>query len=88
MLKTPTEELWPGVSSLPEYKAIFPNWTHFNLSSQIKNLEDEGIDLLRKMLIYDPAKRISAKTIAQHPYFNGMDPSVKPVIVEKGLVSH
>merc|ERR1719223_283861 len=24
---TPNEELWPGVSSLPDYKPTFPNWS-------------------------------------------------------------
>ncbi|KAJ8949191.1 hypothetical protein NQ318_021684 [Aromia moschata] len=73
VLKTPTEELWPGVSSLPDYKAIFPNWTSYNLAGQLKNLDDLGIDLLKEMLIYDPVKRISAKRIAVHPYFKNVD---------------
>ena len=25
-LGTPTEFNWPGVSSLPDYKAVFPRW--------------------------------------------------------------
>ncbi|KAJ8984054.1 hypothetical protein NQ317_008780 [Molorchus minor] len=83
ILRTPTEELWPGVSSMPDYKAIFPNWTKLLLASQLKNLEESGIDLLKEMLIYDPAKRISAKRIAVHPYFKDVDLTVKPIIVEK-----
>lgn len=61
---------------------MFPNWTHYNLS-QIKNLDEDGQDLLMQMLIYDPSKRISAKRIATHPYFKDVDLSVKPVIVPK-----
>ena len=26
ILGTPTEQTWPGVSSLPDYKAVFPKW--------------------------------------------------------------
>ncbi|KAJ8917382.1 hypothetical protein NQ315_002406 [Exocentrus adspersus] len=83
VLRTPNEELWPGVSSLPDYKATFPNWTNYNLIGQIKNLDDNGIDLLKQMLTYDPAKRISAKRITLHPYFKDLDMSVMPVINEE-----
>ncbi|KAF2896283.1 hypothetical protein ILUMI_09890 [Ignelater luminosus] len=82
ILKTPTEEIWPGVSALPDYKATFPNWTTYSLKSQVKNLSESGIDLLQQMLVYDPAKRISAKRIVAHPYFVDLDRSVTPVFEE------
>ncbi|KAF7264079.1 cyclin-dependent kinase 1 [Rhynchophorus ferrugineus] len=83
VLRTPTEEIWKGVSTLPEYKAIFPNWTGYTLAKQVKALDEDGIDLLSKMLIYDPSKRISAKAVVSHPYFKNLDLKVKPVIIEK-----
>ncbi|XP_056639947.1 cyclin-dependent kinase 1 [Diorhabda carinulata] len=82
ILRTPTDELWPDVSSFPNYKATFPNWTHFNLASQVKNLDDDGIDLLEQMLVYDPSKRISAKRIATHSYLQDVDLSVKPTFTD------
>lgn len=78
ILRTPTDDLWPDVSTFPNYKATFPNWTHFNLASQVKNLDDDGIDLLEQMLVYDPSKRVSAKRIATHPYLQDVDLTVKP----------
>ncbi|KAI8442357.1 hypothetical protein MSG28_005879 [Choristoneura fumiferana] len=69
MLRTPTEEIWPGVTSLPDYKPTFPNWNTFNLQNHVQNLDEVGMDLLRKMLIYDPMKRISAKDARRHRYF-------------------
>lgn len=79
VLKTPTEETWPGVSSLPDYKPTFPNWTSYNLAAQVKNhLSSDGLNLLQEMLIYDPVKRISAKRIVNHPYFDDLDLNVKP----------
>ncbi|XP_023014578.1 cyclin-dependent kinase 1 [Leptinotarsa decemlineata] len=83
VLKTPNEELWPGVSSLPDYKATFPHWTNYNLSSQLKNLSEDGIKLLQEMLVYDPSKRISAKRVATHPYFKDVDLTVKPIIPDR-----
>jgi cyclin-dependent kinase 1 len=46
-LRTPTEDIWPGVSQLPDYKATFPNWTQNNLTSHAKNIEEDGLDLLQ-----------------------------------------
>ncbi|EDV58529.1 cyclin-dependent kinase 1 [Drosophila erecta] len=71
ILKTPTEDIWPGVTSLPDYKNTFPCWSTNQLTNQLKNLDENGIDLIQKMLIYDPVHRISAKEILEHPYFNG-----------------
>ncbi|KAF9602513.1 hypothetical protein IFM89_029812 [Coptis chinensis] len=39
----------------------------------VPNLEPEGVDLLSKMLQYDPASRILAKAALDHPYFDSLD---------------
>uniref|UniRef100_A0A131XSN3 Protein kinase domain-containing protein n=1 Tax=Ixodes ricinus TaxID=34613 RepID=A0A131XSN3_IXORI len=69
-LGTPTEDTWPGVAKLPDYKSSFPNWSENILRSLLKNMDDDGIDLLEKMLVYDPVRRISAKDCLDHPYLN------------------
>lgn len=71
ILKTPTEDIWPGVTSLPDYKNTFPCWSTNQLTNQLKNLDKNGVDLIQKMLIYDPVHRISAKDILKHEYFDG-----------------
>lgn len=76
ILKTPGEETWPGVTSLPDYKPTFPCWTSNNLSQQVKNMCPAGLDLLQKSLVYDPAYRISAKEMLEHKYFENIDRSV------------
>ena len=35
----------------------------------VPGLDDNGLDLLDAMLVYDPAGRISAKQACFHPYF-------------------
>ncbi|XP_054732710.1 cyclin-dependent kinase 1 [Anastrepha obliqua] len=77
ILKTPTEETWPGVTTLPDYKSTFPCWSTNQLTNQLKNLNERGIDLIQKMLIYDPVHRISAKDILEHPYFDGFKLKIK-----------
>ncbi|KAJ9576907.1 hypothetical protein L9F63_006525, partial [Diploptera punctata] len=71
-IETPTEEIWPGVSKLPDYKASFPNWTQNNIKCHVH-------DLLEKMLIYDPMSRISAKAAVNHPYFDDLDKTSIPI---------
>ena len=33
------------------------------------NLDHLGVDLLQRMLVYDPKERITARKALQHPYF-------------------
>lgn len=74
ILRTPTEDIWPGVTQLSDYKATFPNWKSNNLASQVKPLDEKGLDLLQAMLTYDPVHRISALKALQHPYFEDIVP--------------
>lgn len=68
-LGTPTEEDWPGVTSYPDFKSSFPKWKRDYNNLLCSNLDDQGLDLLEMMLVYDPAGRISAKQACNHPYF-------------------
>ena len=55
-LGTPTETNWPGVSALPDF-IEFVYVPPPNLRDTFPNETDEALDLLRKMLEYDPNKR-------------------------------
>ena len=57
---------------------IFPNWSTMSLKNSMKKIEPAGFDLLEQMLIYDPAKRISAKKALLHPYFDDLDKTTLP----------
>ncbi|KAF9380923.1 cyclin-dependent serine/threonine protein kinase, partial [Podila verticillata] len=46
ILGTPTEETWPGVSRLPEYRPDFPLFNPIQLENLVPKLEPSGIDLL------------------------------------------
>jgi hypothetical protein len=50
-LSTPTEETWPGVSDLPDFKISFPAWRGSSLKDTVKVLDDNGIDLLEVIKI-------------------------------------
>jgi len=46
-LTTPTEDTWPGVSDLKDYKPTFPKWSDDMLEDSVKNLSSGGVDLMR-----------------------------------------
>jgi len=75
ILGTPTEDTWPGVTKLPDYKPQFPAWKQVDLSTIVQGIDPVGLDLMNQMLQYDPAKRISAKRALKHPYFDDLDKS-------------
>eukprot|EP01102_Stenamoeba_stenopodia_P003810 TRINITY_DN13948_c0_g1_i1.p1 TRINITY_DN13948_c0_g1~~TRINITY_DN13948_c0_g1_i1.p1 ORF type:complete len:304 (+),score=72.43 TRINITY_DN13948_c0_g1_i1:52-963(+) len=66
---TPNEAVWPGVTSFPNYFNNFPQWPATPLEQFVPRLDPDGMDLLKKMLVYVPGQRISAKAALRHPYF-------------------
>ncbi|SAL97939.1 hypothetical protein [Absidia glauca] len=69
MMGTPTEQTWPNVSQLPEYKQnqhYYPAQTIYQILPTVDHL---GLDLMNRMLQYQPNLRISAKEALNHPYF-------------------
>ncbi|GAM22109.1 hypothetical protein SAMD00019534_052840 [Acytostelium subglobosum LB1] len=76
VLGTPNESIWPGVTELPDFHVnTFPIWTGQPLAKFVPNAEPHAIDLLNKMLQYEPSRRISAKAALNHPYFSDLDAS-------------
>lgn len=53
-LGTPDETVWPGVTSMPDYKPTFPKWARQDLSKVVPLLDEDGRELLgvRTFLIY------------------------------------
>lgn len=72
VLGTPTEETWPGVSRLPEYKRDFEIFGRIPLESLLPKLDPLGIDLLKRLIEYVPEKRLSANEALRHPYFDDL----------------
>jgi len=72
VLGNPTEENWPSLSELPDYKDPFRAEEGSGLESLLARLSTDapGLDLISRMLAYEPSRRISAKEALVHPYFD------------------
>ncbi|MCO5577405.1 hypothetical protein L7F22_031237 [Adiantum nelumboides] len=74
LLGTPDESIWPGVNKLRDWHD-YPQWNAGEIDKAVPNLDEQGVDLLSRMLRYDPAQRISAKAALEHPFFDELDKS-------------
>lgn len=77
ILGTPDENVWPGVSSLPDFRPTFPSWKRQDLSIFNSQLDEEGLDLLKRLLVYRPEDRLTAKAALSHAFFRNVQ-IVKP----------
>merc|ERR1719311_664502 len=71
-LGTPTEAMWPGLSELPDFKPSFPMWKPkpwLSIRNTLAQIGTTGIDLLEKLMCYNPSARISARRALRHSYF-------------------
>uniref|UniRef100_A0A8B9XAR4 cyclin-dependent kinase n=1 Tax=Bos mutus grunniens TaxID=30521 RepID=A0A8B9XAR4_BOSMU len=73
LLGTPTEETWPGVMALSEFRAYnFPRYLPQPLLSHVPRLDPDGINLLSSLLLYESKSRVSAEAALRHPYFRSL----------------
>eukprot|EP00928_Gymnodinium_smaydae_P027022 TRINITY_DN21034_c0_g3_i1.p2 TRINITY_DN21034_c0_g3~~TRINITY_DN21034_c0_g3_i1.p2 ORF type:complete len:325 (-),score=64.24 TRINITY_DN21034_c0_g3_i1:140-1114(-) len=76
LLGTPDDDVWPGVSSLRDYKQEFPKWKDTELVEVRRRgpgLGDAGVQLIRTCLRYNPVDRPSARRLLRDPFFDGVD---------------
>ena len=70
----------PNIKELPIYEK-FPGWKEEeweiyprkDFKELCPRLSSDGVDLLCKLLEYDPEKRISAADALEHPFFKDID---------------
>mgnify|MGYP002627320862 CR=1 FL=1 len=79
LLGTPNEKWYKFYMDYPEWEkealteiSLPGNWKTF-----LPQLDDDGIDLISKLLELDPDKRILAPEALQHPFFKDLDEDTK-----------
>ena len=69
-LGTPSNVTWPGVEELCDYSPRFPQWPERPPGPHcVPRMDPCGLDLLRKLLLFNPNQRLSAREALEHEYF-------------------
>ncbi|KAK9453065.1 kinase-like domain-containing protein [Dipodascopsis uninucleata] len=88
LLGTPTERIWPGFRTLPLIRHYrIPDSQPSTLSKVLRGQTAAMLEMVNKLLTYDPEMRISAENALQLPYFTReepapQDPSLLPTFPE------
>lgn len=93
LLGAPSDQCWPSFSQLPSAKRISfrSKPTRSRLietiqarltSASTSYVTNQALDLLKKMLVYDPEQRISAKDALDHAYFTEMPAPKDPALIQ------
>jgi len=72
VMGTPSDEVWPGVTTLKDMKTKFPKWQDTGFA-EVRRLSggalgEDGMDMLASCLRYDLVQRPSAKQALRHPF--------------------
>ncbi|XP_050432544.1 cyclin-dependent kinase 11B isoform X2 [Adelges cooleyi] len=81
---TPNEKVWPGYCNLSLVtKLSMPDFPPSNFKGRFMKdgvLSDIGYDILKKMLTYNPATRITAEEALGHKYFSELPLAIDPAM--------
>lgn len=72
------EVILPGYKAFPYFNKDFPFWKGCGLRNYVNEksmipMDDVAFDLLEKLLVIDPVKRISCREALAHPYFDNVN---------------
>lgn len=83
-LGTPDESIFPGMAELVSGSGgkhadlpVYP--TPSSLQHLVPKLDPIGVDLLQQMLVFDPARRITAQDARRHAFFNSLPENIKRI---------
>ena len=83
LLGTPNDNEYPWLKESPEWNGYINSETFKKYEKQdirkiYPNINDnDSYDLLEKMIVFDPDKRISAEEALKHPYFNSISKTIE-----------
>lgn len=86
-LGTPKDTDWAGLRNMPGF-IEFPSREGRPLESLFPGVESEAIDLLGRMVSFDPRRRISASDALEHSYFKVNPAPTEPDKLPKPHILH
>lgn len=82
ILGTPTFDSYPGLEDLPDWSTQeFDLYKPQNLSLFVPKLDENGVDLLEKMLRINPKERLSLSEALAHPYLSDVSKITKKLYI-------
>lgn len=81
---TPTEKEWPGLANLPDYFE-FAMYPPNPLRSIFTAASSDALDLLDKLLYYNPLQRPSCLQALSHAYFTNLPRPTRPDKLPRAL---
>jgi cell division cycle 2-like len=91
VLGAPSEAVWPGYNALPNARRLAlqgPARSELMTRMRARAYENRtpvtsmALDLLSRLLVLDPARRIRAVEALQHPYFDEAPPASEPHLIQ------
>lgn len=69
-LGSPNTKIWPGLEDLPDFNKIqFPHMEPLPFSELIPDVGDDALHVLQRLLVYNPADRLTAREALCDPFF-------------------
>jgi serine/threonine protein kinase len=89
---TPNEQAWPGCNQLLRdlrNEALWPQWPGATQSEWLERFQpalgEQGTELLRRMLTYDPTRRISVREARAHAWLQEDATVATPAVVKEHM---
>ena len=88
VLGIPSAKIWPELPKLPHAAKLPTRGNEYNLLDKIfLDITPAGVDLLDRLLTFDPDRRVTAVEALRHPFFFESplpsDPSTASSVFEK-----
>lgn len=77
LMGTPNPQMWPSCVDLPDWKSDFQQYERQPWQSIVPNLDAKGVELIGKLVEYDPSQRVTAIAAMEHSYFRDLSEAIK-----------
>jgi len=88
ILGTPSPDIWKDILKLPHFNPLFPQFKPADLSEILPTASTDALDLIKRLVIYDPKQRACARDCLTHIYFSRTAQMLQDGSMERIFRSH